>query len=98
FVDDGQTWSEETPEGLTAIEEGDQQTSPEGDLFDDSGNDTMPRIDEGELRYSLAGGQTWILTETDTAHHTGSIEDEVITGTMTDSSDGGDTWITDPTQ
>jgi|SRR5690625_722070 len=98
FVDDGQTWSEEIPEGLTVIEEGDQQIITEGDLFDVSGNDTMPPLEEGEIRYSLDGGETWIVTESNPEQNNGSIETEVIDGILKYSIDGGDTWITDPTQ
>src|SRR5690625_2007982 len=62
-IDDGQTWSEEIPEGLTVIEEGNQQIITEGDLFDVSGNDVMTPLEEGEIRYSLDGGETWIVTK-----------------------------------
>jgi len=97
-VDDGQTWSNEVPEGLTVIEEGNQQIITEGDLFDVSGNDAMPPLEEGEIRYSLDGGETWIVTESNPEQNTGSIETEVIDGVLKYSIDGGDTWLTDPTQ
>lgn len=95
-VDDGQTWSEEIPEGLTVIEEGAQQIITEGDLFDVSGNDVMTPLEEGEIRYSLDGGETWIVTKSNPEQNTGSIETEVIDGVLKYSTDGGDTWITDP--
>jgi len=92
-VDDGQTWSEEVPEGLTVIEEGEQQIITEGDLFDVSGNDTMPPLKEGEIRYSLDGGETWTITNSE--QNTGNIETEVVDGVLKYSIDGGNTWTTD---
>lgn len=93
-VDDGQTWSKEVPEGLTVIEEGDQQIITEGDLFDVSGNDTMTPLKEGEIRYSLDGGETW--TVTNSGQNTGNIETEVVDGVLKYSTDGGNTWTTTP--
>src|SRR5690625_3280338 len=93
-VDDGQTWSEKVPEGLTVIEEGDQQIITEGDLFDVSGNDAMTPLEEGEIRYSLDGGETWTVTNSE--QNTGNIETEVIDGVLKYSTDGGDTWTTAP--
>src|SRR5690625_4033793 len=81
-IDDGQTWSEEIPEGLTVIEEGNQQIITEGDLFDVSGNDVMTPLEEGEIRYSLDGGETWIVTKSNPEQNTGSIETEVIDGVL----------------
>ncbi|HLR67224.1 MAG TPA: sialidase family protein [Virgibacillus sp.] len=95
-VDDGQTWSEEIPEGLTVIDEGNQQIITEGDLFDVSGNDAMAPLEEGEIRYSLDGGETWIVTESNPEQNTGSIETKIVDGVLKYSTDGGDTWITDP--
>jgi len=95
-TDDGSTWNEEVPEGLTVIEEGDQQIITEGDLFDVSGNDEMTPLEEGEIRYSLDGGETWTVTQTNPEQNTGSIETEVVDGVLKYSTDGGDTWITDP--
>ncbi|MFA1819493.1 WD40/YVTN/BNR-like repeat-containing protein [Virgibacillus oceani] len=95
-VDKGQAWSEEIPEGLTVIEEGDQQIITEGDLFDVSGNDAMAPLEEGEIHYSLDGGETWTVTQTNPEQNTGSIETEVVDGVLKYSTDGGDTWITDP--
>ena len=82
FVDDGQTWSEEIQEGLSVIDEGDQQVITEGDLFDVSGNDVMTPLEEGEIRYSLDGGETWIVTKSNPEQNTGSIETEVIDGVL----------------
>ena len=81
-VDDGQTWSEEIQEGLSVIDEGDQQVITEGDLFDVSGNDVMTPLEEGEIRYSLDGGETWIVTKSNPEQNTGSIETEVIDGVL----------------
>ncbi|MBU5466936.1 glycoside hydrolase [Virgibacillus sp. MSJ-26] len=97
-VDDGQTWSEEIPEGLTVIEEGNQQVITDGDLFDVSGNDEMAPLEEGEIRYSLDGGETWIVTKSNPEQNTGSIETKIVDGVLKYSTDGGDTWITDPAQ
>jgi len=91
-VDDGQTWREETPEGLTVIEEGDQQIITDGDLFDVSGDDETS-LEEGEIRYSLDGGETWI--EANPEQNTGNIETEVVDGVLKYSTDGGKTWTTD---
>lgn len=91
-VDDGQTWSEEIPEGLTVIEEGDQQIITDGDLFDVSGDDETS-LEEGEIRYSLDGGETWI--EANPEQNTGNIETEVVDGVLKYSTDGGKTWTTD---
>src|SRR5699024_6635824 len=95
-TDDRQTWSEEAPEGLTVIEEGDQQIITECDLFDVSGNDVMTPLEEGEIRYSLDGVETWIETKSNLVQNTGNIETEVVDGVLKYSTDGGDTWITDP--
>src|SRR5690625_355971 len=81
-VDDGQTWSEEIPEGLTVIEEGNQQVITDGDLFDVSGNDEMAPLEEGEIRYSLDGGETWIVTESNPEQNTGSIETKIVDGVL----------------
>lgn len=91
-VDDGQTWREETPEGLAVIEEGDQQIITDGDLFDVSGDDETS-LEEGEIRYSLDGGETWI--EANPEQNTGNIETEVVDGVLKYSTDGGKTWTTD---
>src|SRR5690625_4708131 len=93
-IDDGQTWSEEIPEGLTVIEEGNQQIITEGDLFDVSGNDAMPSLEEGDIRYSLDGGETWTVKKSE--QHTDSIETVVVDGVLKYSTDGVNTWITDP--
>src|SRR5699024_11199913 len=93
-TDDGQTWSEEAPEGLTVIEEGDQQIITDGDLFDVSGDDTMTPLEEGEIRYSIDGGETWI--ETNLEQNTDHIETEIVGDVLKYSTDGGKNWITDP--
>src|SRR5699024_10569278 len=95
-VDEGQTWNEEIPEGLTVIEEGNQQIITEGDLFDVSGNDGMTSLEEGEIRYSVDGGETWTVTKSNPEQNTGNIETEVVDGVLKYSTDGGNTWITDP--
>jgi|SRR5690625_26563 len=93
-IDDGQTWSEKAPEGLTIIEEGNQQIITDGDLFDFSGGDTMTPLEEGEVRYSIDGGETWI--ETNPEQNTDHIETEIVGDVLKYSTDGGKTWITDP--
>ncbi len=93
-VDDGQTWSEKVPEGLTVIEKDGQQIITEGDLFDVSGNDVMTPLEEGEIRYSLDGGETWTVTNSE--QNTGTIETEVVDGALKYSTDGGNTWTTVP--
>jgi len=93
-TDDGQTWSEEAPEGLTVIEEGNQQIITDGDLFDVSGDDTMAPLEEGEIRYSIDGGETWI--ETNPEQNTNHIETEIVDGVLKYSTDGGKTWTTNP--
>jgi len=95
-VDARQTWSEEIPEGLTVIEEGNQQIITEGDFFDVSGNDAMTPLEEGEIRYSLDGGETWIVTKSNPEQNAGSIETKIVDGILKYSTDGGKTWITDP--
>lgn len=92
-TNEGQTWSEEVPEGLTVIKEGNQQIITEGDLFDVSGNDTKRSLEEGEIRYSIDGGKTWI--ETNPEENTGSIETMIEDGVLKYSTDGGNTWIRD---
>jgi|SRR5690625_338808 len=92
-VDDGQTWSEEVPEGVTVIQEGDHTIISDGDFFDASENDEGTSFEEGEIRYSLDGGKTWI--ETNPEQNTGNVEAEVGDGVFKYSTDGGDTWITD---
>src|SRR5690625_2253143 len=94
-VDDGQTWSEEIPEELTVTQEGNQQIITDGDLFDVSGNDTLTSLEEGEIRYSLDGGETWV--DINPEQYTGNIETEVVDGVLKYSTDGGETWTTDPT-
>jgi len=42
----------------------------------------MTPLEEGEIRYSLDGGETWIVTKSNPEQNTGSIETEVIDGVL----------------
>ena len=56
----------------------------------------MTPLEEGEIRYSLDGGETWIVTKSNPEQNTGSIETKIVDGVLKYSTDGGKTWITDP--
>jgi len=60
-TDDGQTWSENAPEGLTELENGDGKIGIKNANIskDDIGISVKVKLEDGAKLYSTDGGQTW---------------------------------------